>query len=193
MKIHLLILISLVSGCSTSNPHRSAEGLRGAVIIETDVTELLENLPDWAHTWEGSPQHHAFTSTDRAAYLNAAQSLATMDLDEVRYDTKLLLQSLPPDEAEVFAANLFVLWRILFDVPATIPWSERKIFGSYAAFSVGDVSVHRADTTYKVLWPVVFGTTGSISSIAAFVSSTGGGYNPLGEFDHFREVYGLRY
>ena len=190
MKIHLLILLSLVAACSSSNPHRSAEG---PVVIEANVAELLQSLPDWAHTWEGSPQHHAFTSTDRAAYLRAAQSLATMDLDAVRSDTKRLLQSLPPDEAEVFAANLFVLWRILFDVPPAIPRSERKIFGSYAAFSVGDVSVHRADTTYKVLWPVQFGTTGSISSIAAFVSSTGGGYNPLGEFDHFRGEYGLRY
>lgn len=121
-----------------------------------------------------------------AAAIELAQRLQTYPKTQIRTALMDLYESddgtLPTLEED---AKGFVLLRIYFDVPATMPTNTAEFHGGF--MSTADQS-----TTYHVGWPLTMTTDGTITGVAVCGTSAGPFFGAVGEFDFFDSKFSLR-
>lgn len=83
------------------------------------------------------------------------------------------------------ASGLYVLLRLLFDLPTAQPRDDAKVFGGWFHPSINDGS-----PTFDLSWPVA--VEGARAVVAPFPGYFGKGYDAAGEYDWMAETFPLR-
>lgn len=83
------------------------------------------------------------------------------------------------------ASGLYVLLRILFELPTGYPLDDTKVFGGWVHPSIGQ---HPFDLS----WPVTPEDDGRRLVVQPFTSYRGKGYDAIGEHDWFAARFPLR-
>ena len=156
-----------LTGCVErfSHPDR-VETVRSHLTDAEYAAELMTDLPVWVRTNEFSGYSTGlFTASDVAAYAYAASELAGMSKADVRAGL-LLAQAEAYDEGFVegvaFELNTFVLWRVLFDIPAQAKTAQIGWWGPHA----GHAPYHtwQVDGVESMALDMAFGNGGYASS-----------------------------
>ncbi|MEZ4470385.1 MAG: hypothetical protein R3F60_06205 [bacterium] len=185
-----------LSGCVErfSHPDR-VETARSHLTDAEYAAELMTDLPVWVRTNEFSGYSTGlFTASDVAAYAYAASELAGMSKADVRAGL-LLAQAEAYDEGfvegVVFELNTFVLWRVLFDIPAQAKTAQIGWRGPHAGHAPYHTWMSGGDEYYNYQWPAVFSTTGVLTGIEPFGGGRGG-YMSAVDFDQLAGLYDFR-
>jgi hypothetical protein len=83
------------------------------------------------------------------------------------------------------ASGLYVLLRLLFDLPTAHPRDEAQVFGGWFNPSINDGS-----PTFNLSWPVA--QEGSKAAVAPFPGYFGKGYDAAGEYDWMQGTFPRR-
>lgn len=135
-------------------------------------------LPDWS-------EREATPDLPYQRFADAAVALRTMD-DEARrgeverYSNEHCRPRLSLSEA----SGLYVLLRVLFELPTRHPLEATRVFGGWVHPSIGH-------DPFDLSWPVQ-PTSGHHLVVAPFTSYRGKGYDGIGEHDWFAEHFPLR-
>lgn len=86
------------------------------------------------------------------------------------------------------ASKMYLLLRIMFDVPEVHPSEDIKYFGSWDPYSL----IPETELRTNLLWPVGYSELGDIELKAAFGIGLDPYYDCLGEYQYFRKRFGFR-
>ena len=89
-------------------------------------------------------------------------------------------------EAEQDETRLFLLQRVVFDLPESAPESERRPFKGWVNWPAPGL-----DGTVSIAWPISW-SGGRPALVDPYVGSEGRPYDAAAEYRHFRENYSLR-
>ncbi|MCA9526932.1 MAG: hypothetical protein KC549_11630 [Myxococcales bacterium] len=185
-----------LTGCVErfSHPDR-VETVRSHLTDAEYAAELMTDLPVWVRTNEFSGYSTGlFTASDVAAYAYAASELAGMSKADVRAGL-LLAQAEAYDEGFVegvaFELNTFVLWRVLFDIPAQAKTAQIGWWGPHAGHAPYHTWQVDGVEYYNYQWPAVFDATGALTGIEPFGGGRGG-YTSTVDFDQLAGLYDFR-
>jgi hypothetical protein len=141
---------------------------------------LEQLLPDWAASQEEGPP------PDYRPAVEAARELAWLDPDARREEIgRVSRESCYPNFDLAPASGLYVVLRLLFDLPDEVPLDDAKVFGGWLHPSIGQ-------DPYDLSWPVHVDVEGRSFSVDDFRGYRGRGYDALGEHDYFAEHFPLR-
>lgn len=154
-------------------------GPRSRLLAETEaegeVAEalaLIAELPDWSRT-RTYVEDDWFTEDDVRAYVEAARAMRAMDPENVRAAYRIYVDwaaGQPFHGAHHLTNVLFVLDRVLFDLPVKVPWEERRYFADLGKeFS----SLFRTPEYAALLSPVIVDDSGAIVRIRTALESRG--------------------
>jgi hypothetical protein len=145
------------------------------VDVDTTVKDLLEAMPSWSDP-----------AADRMAMVTMAMRISQHATADIRaaIDAHIARKRLTRayDTAEM--AKLFVLMRIIYDLPPDLPKAENRFFAGFTGVPI-------TETTVDVAWPVGW-RKGRIVVAGDFQDYTGEDYQALREFDWFRVRYARR-
>lgn len=82
-------------------------------------------------------------------------------------------------------SKIFVLMRVMFAVPDTLPRDEVEVFSGYAAW----VQQRQTDAPYPIGWPVSVSADGEMRIQAYAMYQGGGPHRSLDEFDWFDAAF----
>lgn len=151
------------------------------------VRDTVLELPSWADTALGLHDRVPFGAAEHAAYVCAAAQLQGYDPEDLRAGIALAMRVPANRLLDPVPANVYVLLRILFDVPETIEGNDLKVGSAFAAFAP-----RPADGTYPLRWPVTLDEAGQVTEIAPFRMLHGGDAGPAAELDWFADAFGHR-
>lgn len=83
-------------------------------------------------------------------------------------------------------SKVYLLLRVLFDVPANIPINQAKVFGGWGHPSAG------TGNTFNLLWPLEMSMDSTLNVVGGFSGYYGAPYDAVGEYDYFSEGFGRR-
>jgi hypothetical protein len=89
-------------------------------------------------------------------------------------------------EAARDETRVFLLQRVVFDLPEEAPERERRPFKGWVNWPAPD-----AEGNVSIAWPITF-KSGRPALIAGYEGSEGRPYDAVSEFRHFREHYPFR-
>ena len=161
---------------------RAIEALVERVLTYAESRHIIESAEGW------HPDAEPFDQTDLDAYTLAALRLQRHAVSDVRAGIELALADRSAGVRESAVANVFVLLRVLFDVPETIAQTSLRNASPYAVW------VDRpASSVYPLRWPVTVDARNVVTGIASFMATRGGGpYPALDDLDGFAATYGFR-
>lgn len=194
LQLTLFFPLLFAFGCVEHLAHRVDVERQGLTDPEY-AAELVAGLPSWSHTMRYSAFYQGdFSSSDIALYAFAAEELSSMSESSVRAGAALALEEAYEEgylEGLLVELNLFVLWRALFNIPSSTRTSQMRWRGPHAYHARYNTWTSGGDEYYDNRWPVIFDTSGAITSIK---SSRGGrgGYLALVDYDHLASVYAFR-
>jgi hypothetical protein len=148
-------------------------------INHKDDTVILRGLPDWSEQ-DDSPV------ADYGVVPRVAAGLARLGEVDRRaevewYSSAFCFPRLSISEA----SGLYVLLRVMFDLPHAFPLAETKVFGGWIHPSIGK-------DPFDLSWPVTVSPDHRVATIAPFVGYRGKGYDAVGEYDYFLGRFSIR-
>lgn len=179
------IALTGVLGCVDNQRAPVAEGV-SALSASEEVRDIVFNLPHWAvasNYFNNQPLGVAAQDE----YELAALKLQSYSSSEVRAGFDLALND-PVGERRLAAeTDLFVLLRVLFNVPETIAKPSVQMASVYAT------SVQSPGASlYRLRWPVEIGSQGFVTKVSEFNGASGSDGGPLVEYDWFESSFGHR-
>jgi hypothetical protein len=140
----------------------------------------LEHIPDWSVSQETG------SVPDFEPAARAAAELAGMDPEERRETIDAFSRDhcFPRFELDR-ASGLYLVLRLLFDLPDAYPLDETKVFGGWVHPSIGR-------DPFDLSWPVRVDADEKTFSVDRFRSYRGKGYDAIGEYDFLSERFPLR-
>jgi len=147
--------------------------------MQPDVEALARRLPDWSATSDPA------RFVDTSGLVGAAIDVCAMPEDERRELIAAYSAAHCYPELVAFeASGLYVMMRVLFELPAVVPRDQARDFGGWLHPS------RAGDGGYPLGWPVR--VEGYTVHLAAFAGYAGGGWDALGEYDYFIGKFPLR-
>lgn len=191
----ILLLVTLVGCIEQHGRVADIESNRERLTDAEYAAELIQTLPNWAQTNVFSGYSNGlFTSSDVATYAQVADALSGLAVTDVRAGTLIALAKASEDgyvEELLLGGNLFVLWRVLFDIPAALPTADIGWRGPHAGHAPFNTWTVQGVEYYNYQWPAVFNTSGVLTGIEPFMGARGG-YMPLSDFDFLAGKYAFR-
>ena len=134
-------------------------------------------LPDWSER-DGTPD------IPYTAFADAAVTLHLLGGPDRRAEVDRYSQAhCLPRFSISEASGLYVLLRILFDLPTRHPLDATKVFGGWLHPSIGR-------DPFDLSWPVAL--DGEKAVVQPFTGYRGKGYDAIGEYDWFAERFAIR-
>jgi hypothetical protein len=122
------------------------------------------------------------------ALREAATQLASASLEELRGAVETYAQRHRlSDDATEKLSRLYLLLRVVFDVPCSIARQQAKVFGGWNHPSVGS-----DDPSFRLSWPIEVDQDGRLAVVGVYRSYRGRPYDAAGEFQYFAENFELR-
>lgn len=140
---------------------------------------LEHRLPDWSNP---SPAPGAFDGAGRVA----AEFAALDELDRAITVRSYADEYCLPRFDLAAAAGLYVLLRVVFDLPAHHPRESAKVFGGWLHPSISAES-----WDFDLSWPVHAGHEG-VMTVDEFTGYFGKGYDAIGEYEWFWRNFPMR-
>lgn len=194
MKCALALLLVLFASCSHSPP-REYGGVCAEVSMQ-DIQEVVDDvsdLPMWGEIRSGRLLSTGqFNDLDNKAYFSAAKKMSSLTEAEIKCVHSKVILNLESDgySPRVTRLNFFVLWRILFDIPAAVNCVDMHFVGLHH----GMHSECFTDTTgqfTRARWPIVFDDNGDFDRIEPMFGY-GQDYWPIADFDLLARKYPFR-
>jgi hypothetical protein len=141
---------------------------------------LDQLLPDWSASQEPGAR------PDYGPALAAARELAWLDPDGRRaaVERASAEHCLPRFELGP-ASGLYVVLRLLFELPEAYPLAEAKVFGGWVHPTIGR-------DPFNLSWPVHVDVERRSVEVDTFRGYHGKGYDALGEYDWFGTSFPIR-
>jgi hypothetical protein len=141
---------------------------------------MLDRIPDWSASQEPGPV------PDYEPAARTAAELAAADPEERREAIAAFSRAhcLPRFELDR-ASGLYLVLRLLFELPDAYPLDETKVFGGWVHPSIGE-------DPFELAWPVRVDADARTFTVDRFRSYRGKGYDAAGEYDYFSERFPLR-
>ncbi len=181
--VTLLCSISLQSGCCGTR--MSAYDGRSSGITREETHDrllaLLINAPPWTYIEGGEKVLRKRFAKSLMPFRNVRDPvLLRTVLEDYLGDTGQGQDAMDVDQS----SKIFLLNRLIFAVPRSVPESEARGFG-------GSIGVP-GDGTEDMLWPWTQNELGELILVGEYRGYNGGIYEALREFDYFIGKYGLR-
>lgn len=182
MKILIVVSVALalsVSAC-VSGPEALIPEQSTHRISSNTISAQMQKLPYWIGV-DGVERQ--LSSKEVESYADLAESLSTSPAEDVRTGAKIALSEAWDDGYGhwlLLNARLFVLWRVLFDLPKKAS-SKDEFFDTGLHGFHGGLTPNPAAEELDLQWPAVF-DAGKLVAIEPFISFQGG-YDGLEDFD----------
>jgi len=145
------------------------------------MTKLIESASDWAKTIDPTfkPRYSGLSA--------AALQIAEMTPQGRKAEIKAFShQYCFPQMNLEKSASLYLMLRILFDLPREVPRDRAKVFGGWMHPSIGEV------TPFQMSWPVTVNPETDTAAVQRFQGYSGKGYDAFGEYEYFETNFPLR-
>ena len=146
------------------------------------IRSLISEMPDWSATVEQDCSI-SYASIKPIA-VKFAQMSSYMRRSEVK---RFSCHYCSPDFDFAQASRLYLLLRILFDLPTQQPVNRAKVFGGWHHLSVDE---DKAD--FDLAWPVYVDASTLTIKIEPCRGYFGRNYDALGEYEYFNDHFLLR-
>lgn len=181
-----VLLLSSLSGC-VDVAKRSTVGQAHGLTAAEQARDIILALPHWLATGGGGADSVSFGKAESGRYEAAAIRLQRYSPSDIRAGIKLAINTAGGARREDVYADVFVILRVLYDVPVELARPLLLVGSPYAVFAQPSGS-----RTYRLRWPVSIDSNGSVSAITDFMGAMGGGYEPLDEYDWLRAKFTYR-
>jgi hypothetical protein len=145
----------------------------------SSLTAAFRTLAPWT-------QADDLSSAEWDRYLSVAGEVARADPADVEPALAEFLGERSGFEAAEDETRLFLLLRVVFDLPEQAPESERRSFKGWVNWPPPD-----ADGNVSLSWPITW-DAGRPTLVAPYEGSEGRPYNAVGEYRHFLERFPFR-
>jgi hypothetical protein len=153
--------------------------VRGQGLVLSTLTDGFRALAAWPAEGDLPPEEWERYIATAAEFQRAEPTEIEAALDEFLRERSGL-------EAARDETRLFLLQRVVFDLPEKAPESERRPFKGWTNWPAPD-----ADGNVSIAWPITW-RDGRPALVAPYEGSEGRPYNAVGEYRHFLEHYPLR-
>jgi|GEM_PF-1253808 len=169
------------------------DGITGTLVTDPSFTEIkgkmkpsvggkffenVEPLKPWTDT-------AAYTMTDNLMLLQQAMSLSALSDSEMTKGVKDYT-GYYKDQIEDLS-KLFLVLRIIYNVPDSIPITQAKIFGGWVK-----PTSELTGEYYKIAWPVATDPQGHPFVRYTYMGYLGAPYNAVNELEYFIHTFGRR-
>jgi hypothetical protein len=148
------------------------------ITMANNIVKTLEDAPSWTLI---PPEDGAA----RTRLLAALEPLRKKSTDEIREGVLKYVAKLKPEDRTDGMSKIYVLNRIIFNVPS----DELKC---HAVFFGGWIGVPVEGDKINMMWPIGKDDKCHLVIAGVFSGYAGEAYRPLAEFDHFKTTYGRR-
>jgi len=146
------------------------------------MSKLLDRLPAWSKTIDPKYQQN-YTGLESLAFEFTTLLPEARRAEVQAYSTQYCFPRFDLEKA----SGLYLLLRIVFELPSQYPRHLTQVFGGWLHPSIG------AETPdFDLSWPVKIETDTDIVKIERFQGYSGKGYNAIGEYDYFVAHFPLR-
>lgn len=187
--------LAALAGCSGDAPEHGLRKSNAPLTNAEEVAAIFSSVPSWAETAPGYADRIDFDEEDLDAYELAAIKLQGYSVSDIADGIELALDDAYGMIAEeVVNANIFVLLRIMYDVPVTVARTSVSVHAPYTGGKIvldGGLGAS-PPTNYPLRWPVSFDAYNQVTGIDHFRIASGGGYAPLEEFLWLEGAYSQR-
>ena len=142
----------------------------------------LSGLPDWSGT--ADPEVHLNYDPLRKA---AAAFLSLSEPERQHWVRQYSANHCFPRIDLPKASGLYLLFRLVFDLPAEFPREETKVFGGWL-----HASTTKHSEPFDLSWPAALDLKNNTVRIDRFRGYRGKGYDAIGEYEYFLEKFHLR-
>lgn len=149
------------------------------------IVEQLKQSPSWMDVIRKDGDYALRDKITRIDFL-----VASFDTETIRKAIRLYMNGLHASDYLEGAAKIFVLLRVVFDVPGSVNAKDAKYFGGWA--NPSDYPDPRVTGRADLLWPFRVGKEGQLVLYGTAAMYNGGPYEPLQEFDFFNKQFGRR-
>lgn len=149
------------------------------------TAQYLVNVYDGLEAWSNEGD---FSKNTWEAYKKAAVMVQRSKNEMIEQSISDFLSMVVPREFKGLddESKLFILFRLVFDLPENAPVSERRSFKGWTNWPKAN-----SDGEVNIAWPVRW-NNGEPFIEAKYEGSEGRPYNALAEFRHFRNKYNFR-
>ncbi len=187
-----LITIFPVLGTARNpqEPQRSRQNLVPRYYRQNDgrhrgnisVIKLAEQLPDWSKS--GNPKYKPSYEAIRSVALDFLELSPDARRAEIQEYARLYCF---PEMNLPKASGLYLLLRVVFDLPSELPRDKAQVFGGWLHPSVGESSA-----TFNMSWPVTVQPTKRSLAIQRFTGYFGRSYMAFDEYNYFVKTFPFR-
>ena len=150
--------------------------------MEILVSSLAASLPDWSKT--ASPVYHVeYSGLKTVAVKFLTRSERERRLEIEAYSKEWCFPTFNIEKA----SGLYVLLRLVFELPTKFPKGDAKVFGSWLHPSIGE-----ENPTFNLSWPVRVDPEKRVFTIERCRGYAGRPYKALDEYDYFMKNFPLR-
>ena len=153
--------------------------MRGQGLVLSALTGRFRALAPW-------PAEGDLPPDEWERYVATAAEVQRAEPREVEEAFDEFLRERSGLEAARDETRLFLLQRVVFDLPETAPEGERRPFKGWVNWPPPD-----ADGNVSIGWPIAW-RDGRPELLAPYVGSEGRPYKAVAEYRHFLERYPLR-
>lgn len=153
--------------------------MRGQGLVLSTLTGRFRALAPW-------PAEGDLPPDEWERYVATAAEVQRAESPEVEEAFDEFLRERSGLEAARDETRLFLLQRVVFDLPETAPEGERRPFKGWVNWPPPD-----ADGNVSISWPIAW-RDGRPALLAPYVGSEGRPYKAVAEYRHFLERYSLR-
>ena len=153
--------------------------MRGQGLVLSTLTAGLRSLAPWSAEGDLPPD-------EWERYIAIAAQVQRAEPAEVQAAFEEFLGERSGLEAARDETRLFLLQRVVFDLPEKAPESERRPFKGWTNWPPPD-----ADGNVSIAWPITW-SDGRPALVAPHEGSEGRPYNAVSEYRHFLEHYEFR-
>jgi hypothetical protein len=140
---------------------------------------ILEGLPDWSEQDDNAVADYGLLSRAAVGLAQLGESDRRGEVEQ--YSSAYCLPHLSISEA----SGLYVLLRLMFDLPHAYPLAATKVYGGWIHPSIGQ-------DPFDLSWPVTVSPDLQVATIAPFAGYRGKGYDALGEYDYLLNRFSIR-
>jgi hypothetical protein len=167
-------------GATATRPHRESTPVNTSNPQVEQIVRRLRAAPAWSAMRDVSAQGQPL--------LDACEEIAREETPTIRAAMAAYVsgESQVPGGTNIDAmSKVYVLNRVLFDVPGWRPLADARFFGGW-------VGVPQKEGRVDLLWPLSVTADGTLKLTGGPPGYSGDAYDALGEFDHFASRFGRR-
>ncbi|MBI3586726.1 MAG: hypothetical protein HY088_06320 [Ignavibacteriales bacterium] len=150
----------------------------GTMANNDSLAQLIEAIPLWTK---------GYSDTETKQLISSSKAIAKYSLDDIRRGVASFFKTHKSDKKAIDnLSKVYLLLRVIFDVPQSIERKQAKVFGGWDHPSIEE----RAEV-FNLLWPLELKDS-KIQVKGTFSGYHGIIYDAVGEFDFFKAKFKTR-